>query len=166
MPKFEIVEAKLHHCGQMARMLRRDQRDPLLKAGVPIHRALRAQLEASSYRRAWLIDGRLAALGGVHGTLAAPDGIVWMALAEDALRYRKAIVAETKRQIAVIMATRWRIAGSTLWFDWRAAEFAAFLGFEEQEPIIEDGIAYSIWTLYEGMEVSTRRERREMRRAA
>lgn len=166
MPSFQIVEGKVHHCGPMARILRREQREPLLKANIPIHRALRNQLEASSYRRAWLIDGRLAGLGGVHGTLASPDGIIWLTLSEDALRYRKAIVAESKRQIDLIMGNCRKLIASTLWFDWRAAEFAAFLGFEEQEPIVEDGIAYSIWMLSEGTAVKTRRERRQMRRAA
>ena len=74
MPVFEIIQAKSHHCGQMIRALRREQRDAFLMLGVDAHRHLRTCFEASYFTRAWLIDGKLSGLGGVFGSALSGAG--------------------------------------------------------------------------------------------
>lgn len=142
MTKFEIVEAKPWHCGAMARMLRHRHLAIVEQAGVNVHRELRQCFDASAFRRAWLIDGELAAIGGVMGTLASPTGTIWLALSERATRYPLAIVKEARRQIADIMATRQQILTSIVFGDDAARRLAIFLNFHVAHDGVGDA-AYS-----------------------
>jgi hypothetical protein len=129
MPHFEIIEAKMHHCGKMVRRLRSEHARLIGELGVDPHRELTNILYASSYRRAWLIDGELAALGGVAGALASPHGYVWLAVSELALKYPLAMVKEARRQLETIMTTRSRLTTILIGNDAAARRFAIFLGF-------------------------------------
>jgi hypothetical protein len=69
MTRFQVIEAKEHHCGQIVRRLRAEHARAIAGFGVHAHREIRTNFDASAFRRAWLIDGRLAALFGVTGAL-------------------------------------------------------------------------------------------------
>lgn len=127
MPTFQIIEARAHHCGQMARRLRIEHRAAI--AGINAHRELRDRFEASAFRRAWLIDGELAALGGVVGGALSTTGYIWLALSELALRYPVATVKEARRQLDEIMATKRELGTVIVPADKAALRFAVFLGF-------------------------------------
>lgn len=130
MPTFDIVPGKPWHCGQMVRLLRLEQMQVEALLGVDAHATLRQRFDQSpSFRRAWLIDGRLAALGGVTGSLASPDGFVWLAVARFALCYPKAMVRTARAQIAEIMKTRHELHTTLLDGDAASRRFAVFLGF-------------------------------------
>jgi hypothetical protein len=129
MTKFEIIEARPHHCGQMARIVRQEYRHRFEAMGFQPHRELRVEFDRSYFRRAWLIDGRLAALGGVAGTMAGSAGYVWLALSEAAMSKPLAVVREAKRQLAEIMETKTAIQARILTDDEPARRFALFMGF-------------------------------------
>lgn len=129
MPDFTIIEAKPWHCGQMARALRAEHREVIARIGIDCHKELRTRFNASSFRRAWLIDGQLAALGGVMGTKLAATGFIWLALAGIASRYPIAVTKEARRQIDEIMNTKREVATTILSGDLAARRFAIFLGF-------------------------------------
>lgn len=124
-----VIEAKAHHCGQMIRLLRHEHSAALARIGINGHRELRAQFDASSFRRAWMINGKLAALGGVVGPLIAETGLVWLTLSEPARRYPLAIIREARRQLDLIMITKREIATTILSHDEAARRLAIFLGF-------------------------------------
>jgi hypothetical protein len=98
--------------------------------GVHAHREIRTNFDASAFRRAWLIDGRLAALFGVTGALLASRGYGWLALTSDATRYPVEIVKETRRQFDQIMLTKREMVTALLPEDKTALRFATKLGFE------------------------------------
>lgn len=129
MIDFTIVEGKAHHCGQMVRMLRHEHDSALSVMGINLHRELRGQFDASCYRRAWLIDGRLAALGGVVGSQLAAYGFVWLAISEEARRYPVAMIKEGRRQLDEIMQVKRELLTTILNGDEAAKRFAIFLGF-------------------------------------
>ena len=129
MPEFSVVPAKIHHCGLMARLLRDDHRAAVTSLGHDTHSELRKVFADSSFRRAWLINGKLAALGGVTGSILEPVGMVWLALSRDVLRYRLAIVKEARRQLAEIMVTKRELATTIVPTDAAALRLAIFLGF-------------------------------------
>ncbi len=133
MTHYEIVEARLQHCGQMVRLMRREQREAIGRAGYDPHRELRARFDKSAIRRALLIDGHLAALGGVMGTLLAPHGFVWLVLSEEACRHPLALVRIARRELACVMATYRELATIVLADDAAARRFAIFLGFHVAE---------------------------------
>ncbi len=128
-PRFEIVEAKPFHCGAMARLLRREHAAILARRGDDIHRELRGCFDQSAFRRAWLIDGRLAALGGVTGTALSSDGMLWLALTQEATRHPKAIVDEARRQLDGLMQVKRRLSAFIHGGDEAALRLAIFLGF-------------------------------------
>ena len=128
-PRFEIVEPKVWHVGQMIRRLRREHLRAIAVLGVSGHHELRDRFDESMYCRAWLIDGRLAALGGVTGSALSFDGMVWLALSHEAARYPLATVREARRQLDFLVRTRARLYTTILDADETAKRFAAFVGF-------------------------------------
>ena len=133
------------------RMLRDEHKRAVLGVGVNIHRELRFRFEVSAYRRAWLIDGTLAGLGGVTGTMLAPAGYVWFALTQRALRYPIAVVKEARRQLDTIMTVKNELATVILPQDAAAMRLAVFLGFH----VADKGL---------GSPAHTRLERHALRR--
>lgn len=130
MTEFQIVEAREYHCGQIIRRLREEHHAAIAGLGVNAHREIRANFADSAYRRAWLINGRLAALGGVTGPLASSQGFIWLALTAQATRYPLEIVKEARRQIDHILETKRDLVTSLIPGDRTAIRFATFLGFE------------------------------------
>ncbi len=130
MPKFEIIPGRLYHCGIMARRARREHLSAVAASGLNAHQELRARFYESAFCKAWLIDGRLAALGGVTGSSMSPYGYVWLAIAETATRYPTAIVREAKKQLEELMETRNQIFTLLVPDDDAAERFAIFLGFQ------------------------------------
>lgn len=129
MTDYQIVEGKLHHCGQMARALRLRYRHEFEALGLNVHRELRAEFSQSYFCRAWLVDGKLAALGGVSGTQLSSAGKVWLALAQDVTKRHFAIVREAMRQLDDIMQSKTVLTARILPGDEAARRFARFLGF-------------------------------------
>ena len=132
-PRFEIVEAKPFHCGQMARLLRREHAITIERAGVSPHREMRFCFDQSPWRRAWLIDGRLAALGGVMGTMASASGTIWLAISEEATRFPIEIVKEARRQLDEIVQIKHEVMTTVVFGDDAARRLAIFLGFHVQD---------------------------------
>lgn len=129
MASFTIIDAKPWHCGQMVRLLRHEHSRALSLLGADAHKELRAMFAASYFRRAWMIDGTLAALGGVAGTALSRDGFLWLALAERARRYPVAIVKEARAQLDRIMTLKRELGTTILGDDAAALRLAVFLGF-------------------------------------
>lgn len=136
MTSFEVIEARPWHCGQMSRIIRTEQRAAVVRMGVSVHAQIRSVFDASAFRRAWMIDGKLAGLGGITGTMASVRGVVWLALSLDSLRYPVAIVKEARRQIAEITTMVRTIETTVFDEDLDSLRFALFMGFEiAGEPI-------------------------------
>lgn len=129
MPRFNVIPARSYHCGQMARRLRAEHAAVVVKLGLNAHQELHERFIWSAFRRAWLIDGELAALGGVTGSPLETSGMIWLALSELATKYPVACVKEAKKQLAEIMATRHEITTLLLEGDEAARRFALALGF-------------------------------------
>jgi hypothetical protein len=149
MPKFEIIEGRPYHCGQIVRRLRAEHRTAMI--GVNAHREISDRFATSSFRRAWLIDGDLCALGGVVGGALSSVGYIWLALSQLALAYPVAVVKEARRQLDEIMATRRELATIIVPDDTAALRFAVFLGFH----VADQGL---------GSQAGTRMERTALRR--
>lgn len=129
MPKFEIIEARAFHCGEIVRKLRPSIVAAMTRLGMSPHAELRARFADSAFRRAWLIDGELMAIGGVTGTGLATEGYVWLALANSATKYPHTIIREIARQMGQIMATRALVYAYILPGDDVSRRFAIAIGF-------------------------------------
>lgn len=159
MPTFQIIPARAWHCGQMCRLLRSAHREAVTAIGIDAHRELRDRFEASAFRRAWLVDGRLGALGGVVGSPLATEGFVWLAIAENALRHPVVVAREARRQIDRLMDTRRMLTTLALDDDPRALRFALHLGFEPMSD--ETGKRWLRYAVGTGTAVALRYAMRE-----
>lgn len=132
--KFEIVPAKIWHSGQIIRQLREEHRYAAAWLGINSHQEIRDRFDASLFAKSWLIDGKLAAMGGVCGSVLSDEGFVWLALTEEAARYRYAAAREARRQIAEIMVVKRNLFTTLIPEDRTALRFAMRLGFEVVSP--------------------------------
>ena len=138
MTEFRIIEAKAYHCGQIMRELRIAHQMEIAKIGVNSHRELRMRFDASSFRKAWTIDGKLAGLGGVTGDRISSGGYIWLALSNHALKYPLEIIREARRQLADIMVSKRDLVTTIIDGDEASQRFAIFLGFV---PMGEEWVA-------------------------
>lgn len=140
MAEFRLVEAKLHHCGQIVRRLREPQKEGFAALGLNPHTELRERFGQSSFKRAWLIDGRLAGLGGVTGSLASSTGYVWLALSNECARYPKETSATARRMLDNFLQTRHELFAAVFAKDEVSVRWARFLQFEPIEAA--DGVIF------------------------
>lgn len=129
MTEFRIVEGRPYHCGQMSRILRLDQQKAIALIGMNTHHEMRDKFDQSVFRKAWLINNRLAAVGGITGSILSAYGLVWLALSNEAMKYPLAVVKESRRQLNQAMITRHMLVTNILDGDEAAKRFAVFLGF-------------------------------------
>lgn len=133
MTTFKTVEMKAFHCGAIVKRLRFEHRVALARVGRDAHKELRSTFDESCIRRAWFIDGELAAVGGVTGSAASAMGYAWLALSEKATHYPVAILKEVQRQLAAIMVTKRELALTIIGGDEAAKRLAVFLGFHVED---------------------------------
>lgn len=131
LTNFCVIEAQAHHCGAIVRQLRESHRAAVVRLGVNPHREMRQNFDASAFRRAWLVDGKLGAVFGVTGPLIAAHGYCWMALSLIGARYPVAIAKETRRQFEIIMQTKRDLVTTLLPEDGVSLRFAGWAGFEQ-----------------------------------
>jgi hypothetical protein len=98
----------------------------------------------SFYSCAWKINGKLSAIGGVAGSMLSPEGCVWIALTQEALKFPLAIIKEIKKQLNLILKNKSKLIAFILTQDLPAIRFAEFLGFSYQETIDEDFLVYTL----------------------
>jgi hypothetical protein len=134
----------------MVRILRREHQKAVAMIGFNSHRELREHFDQSIFRRAWLIDGKLAALGGVTGSEIAAHGLVWLAFSETATRYPIAIIKEARRQIDILAETKRLLICTLVEGDEAAERLAIFLGFV---PVVEGEYIESASSRFGRMEV-------------
>lgn len=129
MTDFTVIEARPWHCGQMTRILRIEQTAAMAGAGIDVHRELRTMFDNSMFRRAWLIDGRLAAMGGVAGSPLESTAYLWMAMSREAQRHPVALVKMLRGQLREARATHPMLVTTLLPEDEASIRFAVFMGF-------------------------------------
>lgn len=136
--KTEVIEAERAHVVSIFGRLRHGHMGCLNETGLDRRTARREFLKVfddSAFRRAWVVDGKLAGVGGVTGSLLSPHGFVWLALSEDVIRFPLAIIRESRRQLGEIMATKTELATTILANDEVALRFSAFLGFHAKHDV-------------------------------
>jgi hypothetical protein len=129
----KIVPAMPWDCGQMVRKVRPEHRNAIRRLGMDPHRELRWAYDNSAEAFTWIINGQIAAIGGVVGTLASSSGRIWLALSDVAARHPLAVAREAKRQIARFLGTREELVTTLIEEDAKSIKFAYCLGFERDD---------------------------------
>ncbi len=131
MTEFELRPARLYHCGRMIRKLRAAQAGALATLGIHLHTELRARFSESSYKESWFIDRKLAALGGVTGSLMSSTGFIWLAVSDDATRYPRQLALMIRTLLARVMETRHEVYTVIFKEDIVSLRWVEFLRFHE-----------------------------------
>lgn len=137
-------EASIRHCGQMVRTLRKNH---LHAINADAHRELRKMLESSCIRRAWFVDGKLAAMAGVTGTAIGPDGFLWCAITDEVSKYPNLVARKALKFVREVMATRHSVSTMILSGDKTSVGFAYFLGFMVKQKAVDRGVPVLMMTL-------------------
>jgi hypothetical protein len=133
MVELTIKDGKMLYAGQMIRHLRREHQEAFAGVGLNAHRELRSTMAQSSYRRAAFLDGRLAALWGVTGSILSPVGFVWLTLTNEAARHPFMVLRRAKAELDEMMKTRIELTTTVLQDDRAALRLCAFLGFHAED---------------------------------
>lgn len=126
---FRVVEAKQHHLGRILRTARSASIGTVMALGVDPHAELTRVFGESSFRRSWMIDGQLAAIGGVTGSLASSAGYVWLVFGDLGTAFPRAALREARDQLTVIGETFGELRTKVDAADRVAMRFASYLGF-------------------------------------
>jgi len=129
MPELTITEGRLHHCGRIVRALRYEHQVANAGVGLDPHRIVRMAMAQSAYRRAAFLDGELAGLWGVTGSIMSPFGYAWLCLTQEAARHPILVLREARRQIDEIMRTKMVLVTDIMGDDIAAIRLATYLGF-------------------------------------
>lgn len=125
----EIREAQAWHCGKMARILRHEHASCLGSTTSDIHRDLRGCFDASAWKRAGFVDGRLVGLGGVVGSALSSTGFIWLAMSQEVTAFPLATARILRKLLNEIMETHHELATVVIPEDSAALRLAVFMGF-------------------------------------
>jgi hypothetical protein len=144
MTTFQIIEAKPWHCGQMVHLLAVEKQCVIARLGMPeAHRQMRQCFDGAVQRRAWLIDGEIAALGGIIGSPLSLHGYLWLAVSNRARKYPLSFIKEMRRQLDAATASFRQLSATLVSNEsddvWRDMRFAAAFGFKASADQIDVG---------------------------
>lgn len=77
-PHIETVDAQASHVALLRQNLRPNDANEILRLGVSIEKALWRSYRNSVYRKSAFIDGKIAAMWGVIGSMLTDEGTVWL----------------------------------------------------------------------------------------
>ena len=136
MISYSIALAQPWHCGAIVRRLRGEQKAVAIGLNRSAHHELRVCYDHSGLVRSWVgSDRRVLAIMGVIGPLLASEGVVWLALTEDATHYPKQIIREARRVLHFIMTVKTKLYATPFVSDPASVRFAEHLGFTRTQEI-------------------------------
>lgn len=139
MNDFLLREARWSDCGAMARKVCAGRWLCYSQAGIDMRSQLRLLWGMSLVRKSWFIDGRIAAMGGLTGTLLSRTGKIWMVVAPEAEEHRFAFLREAMGNLDAIARAKRELHVSIAETDGTALRFAQWMGFRENGPPVQIG---------------------------
>lgn len=144
MNTFEIHSLSYYDLKRITRILRKEQLKLILNLNKNPYSDLCIYANQSFYTKSWKINGKLAAIGGVTGSILSSEGFAWLALTEESLKFPIAIIKEIKIQLNNIMVNKNKINAYVFINDNAAQKFAEFFGFINNGAVDNDFYLYSL----------------------
>lgn len=129
--EYQIVPARWHHAGALARRLCSDRWLAYKASGVDPKAQLRGLVQTSLIARTCILDGRVVAMWGMTGSLLSKAGALWMAISRDAADHPVALLKEVRNQLSYLFHVKQELRITVAEQDTKAIRFAEFLGFEQ-----------------------------------
>src|ERR1700730_7336287 len=145
MPSFETVPAKRSDCSEITCRMRGDHFEAIGVLGLDPYAELVQAFDETPHPMAWLIDGELAAMGGVAAPPGlCPIGIAWLVVAEHAVRFPRGRRREITRQLEIAHEVYPLLVSPLCPADKKSLRFAAFLGFAVEHAYPQDGLLFAV----------------------
>lgn len=134
MIEYRTVEARPYHLTRIVRRIRAEDASAAEALGIDARSELQRIFDASPYRRAWLVDGAVTAVGGVTGTAASSTGVLWLVTSRDLGRHARQFFSVGIDNLRAILETRSHVDAVMLRSDDAARRFATHFGFRLRHP--------------------------------
>lgn len=103
---YETVDVTSDHIADIVGKLRQEDGETEALLGIDIHEKLSLICDRSKYRKSWLVDGNLAAMGGVLDASASPGiGHLWLTMTRKAKQHVSPLFRTVSAEMADIMKT-------------------------------------------------------------
>ncbi len=129
MPKVEIIAAEIGHVYRLAKNLRDLDRREFTCAGLDPRRALRKAFRDSIIARTGFVDGEIAAMFGVGGTIMGGEGRIWLLTTPAVERVPVTFVREARRELDRLLPLFPVLHGVVQTSYHQAVAFLILLGF-------------------------------------
>lgn len=100
---YEIVDLTAQHVRHIASRLREGDRREVQCTGLKPIRTLMNSFQSSHYRKAFFVDGQLAAIGGCTGGLLSPVAHPWLMTTSAVEKVPLTFVKQARREIAQML---------------------------------------------------------------
>jgi hypothetical protein len=146
MARLEIISAKRSHCSRIVCEMRDQHREAVLGLQLDPFRELVQAFDQTPAPMALLVNGELAALGGIAGPPGlCPIGIAWLVVAEHATRFSYALAREVRRQISTALEAYPLVVSPLIPNDAKALRFAEVVGFAIKLAYQQDELLFAVY---------------------
>ncbi len=119
----------------LARTLRDDDWIEVTSMGSTPVNAVRTSYRHAIFRRTAVVNGEIAAMWGLGGSMLGAIGYPWLLTAPAIEKAPLAFVREAKREVAMMLRHKSRLENHVLAQYTRACRFLEFLGFTLSDPV-------------------------------
>lgn len=133
-PKIEIRPADIADVYALARNLREDDRIEVTEMGLTPITALRTSYRNAIFRRTAFVNGEIAAMWGLGGSMLGAVGYPWLLTAPPIEKAPVAFLREAKREVVLMLRHKSRLENHVLAKYTRACRFLEVLGFALSDP--------------------------------
>ena len=141
---YQIVEAKPEHLKQLRDRMRTLDQMEATTVGLTVKRALWRSYKHAIVRKTAFVDGEIACMYGVGGSVLGGIGTPWLLTTPAIEKVPFAFVREGRKEVKRMKEMFPRLEGWVLASYYRACGFIALLGFEldDPTPIGKDGVPF------------------------
>lgn len=124
-----VVDMKRHHCGIMARKIRKEQLHPTIQDNGGIHQIIVNHFKKSDFGKSIFFNGELIAMGGIQKSFLEQDSFVWLSISDKLRNLKFAVILQTIRAIKKYIKNEKHILSIINTTDETSVKFAKFFGF-------------------------------------
>ena len=128
---YSIVPATIVHVHKLAASIREADAQEARSMGGDPRRLLRASFRSSLYSRAVIIDGEVAAVGGLSGDVLSDEGRPWLVTGKAIERLTpRQYLEEAHRQVGILLSIKPRLENYVAADYRKAVRLLEVLGFD------------------------------------
>lgn len=147
--RYEIVESERCHIDAMVKAMREEDAAEAVAMGLRPRAALGRSFRKGIMRRTAFIDGDIAAMWGLCGTLLSNEGTPWLVTTKAVERLPIAFIKEGRREVAAMLSIRPILSNIVPASYGRAVELLHMLGFMigKPEPYGPDNVLFRSFSM-------------------